>query len=361
MNPGRALCAGLVVLLAGCPAATGGSSLSGSRVGSGASSVAPPSAGPSAPGLSGGGHGDPAGSPGEKYVRAVDAVVRHGARVWIETDLVRRWQQGPGSFREAVAVVAALARRPGVDGIKIADELGYRDGLANPSEVSAFLRDSAAALRAAAPGRLILVDLIVPELGCLPWREQTDSRADECAQRARDRDPAATLEAVDGYVASGHLDVVNLSAGLREDSEYRARDVDRDTAMREAWAEVQRRGWGTKVTLQARKALAHPGTYRGGRLAAERDLRTFLDTPLESGARAADVWTWRQGYRGDVVRLLDPGLEDNDLWAGLKARHDAGGELWTHLSPSSLEVGLDQDIARLVEVFNTVLVAAGTG
>jgi hypothetical protein len=88
---------------------------------------------------------------------------------------------------------------------------------------------------------------------------------------------------------------------------------------------------------------------------------TFVDTPLAAGARAVDVWTWRQTYQGSVVRLLDPGLADNDLWRALLARHRRGAVLWTHLSPSSLEVDLAKDVAVLRAVFDVVFVAAGTG
>ena len=92
----------------------------------------------------------------------------HGMRIWLETDLVKRWLAGKDQFAQGVAMVSTLAKRPGVVGIKIADELGYRDGLNSPDKIRSFLSDSATALRKAAPGKKILVDLLVPELGCAP-------------------------------------------------------------------------------------------------------------------------------------------------------------------------------------------------
>ena len=39
-----------------------------------------------------------------------------------------------------------------------------------------------------------------------------------------------------------------------------------------------------------------------------------LEAATRTGADAVDVWTWRQRYRGEVYRLLDPGMRDNPLW-----------------------------------------------
>ena len=89
-------------------------------------------------------------------------------RVWIEADMVKRWEEGSASFQAAVTRVAALARHPGVVGIKIADELGYHDGMDSAAKIRRFLSDTARALHAAAPHKLILVDMVVPQLGCLP-------------------------------------------------------------------------------------------------------------------------------------------------------------------------------------------------
>ena len=88
---------------------------------------------------------------------------------------------------------------------------------------------------------------------------------------------------------------------------------------------------------------------------------TFLDIPRAQGAQAVDVWTWRQQYRGAVYRLLDPGLRSNALWTALTERRKNGAVLFTHLSPNSVEVNLNADMAMLATVFTDLFVAAGTG
>lgn len=293
------------------------------------------------------------------YEQGVDAAHQHGLRVWVETDLVKRWLAGPASFQDAVAKVGALAQRPGVVGIKIADELGYRDGLDSPEKISAFLADSRSALGAAAPGKRLLVDILVPELGCLPGYTPPLRWATICAAQARGQFPQLALSKVDDYVGSHTFDVVDLSTGLLPDRTYAGWGMDRDTAARNAWTEVHRRGWDRLVTLQARKALAHTGRY--AEADAEAMLTTFVDIPRSSGAVAVDVWTWRQAYEGEIYRLMDPGLRPNDLWTALARRRSSGAVLFTHLSPRSVEVGLDTDLAALAQVFTDVFMAAGTG
>src|SRR6185437_16983199 len=72
---------------------------------------------------------------GTKYAQAVDAAVARHLTVWLEADLVRRWQDGGRSLDQAAATLAALGRRRGVAGVKIADELGQDDGLNSRDEV----------------------------------------------------------------------------------------------------------------------------------------------------------------------------------------------------------------------------------
>jgi len=86
-----------------------------------------------------------------------------------------------------------------------------------------------------------------------------------------------------------------------------------------------------------------------------------VDIPLAAGAAAVDIWTWRQVYRGDVVRIMDPGLVPNPLYTGLVRRRTHALPLVTHLSPSSLESNLDVDMAALARAFTEVFIAAGTG
>jgi hypothetical protein len=315
------------------------------------SPAARPSAGPSVPA--------PAAS--TPYQQGVDAAYQQGLRVWIETDLVKRWLAGKDSFRGAVRTVAALADRPGVVGIKIADELGYHDGLDSVATVRGFLADSSAALRAAAPGKLLLVDLLVPELGCLPGYDPPLRWATICGVQQRGLYPQLALDQVDGYLAAHQIDVVDLSTNLQADKTYAGWGVDAATAQRTAWQEAHRRGWDRGVRLQARKALAHPGDYPGSTADAQSALATFVDIPRAQGASAVDVWTWHQQYQGQMYRLMNPGLHENALWAGLRQRRAAGAHLFTHLSPRSVEVGLRADLTVLAQVFTDVFIAAGTG
>lgn len=298
----------------------------------------------------------PAATP---HAAAVDAANRHGLRVWLEADLVKRWQAGPESLNEAAMIVGGLARRKGVVGIKIADEIGYRDGLDSPAKVRTFLTDVRAALRRTAPGKPVLVDAIVPELGCMPNYQPPLRWATICAAQARGRYPQLALEEFDGYVRDGLFDILDLSTGLLPDRTYGGWGIEPQNAQRTAWTEVRRRGWDKHVRLQSRKALAHPGAYTA--TDTDQAMDTFVDIPLAEGAAAVDIWTWRQVYQGQVYRLLDPGLGRNALWQALVERRARGVTLFTHLSPRSLEVGLDADLNVIAEAFTDLFVAAGTG
>ncbi|HKD98628.1 MAG TPA: hypothetical protein VKB69_13695 [Micromonosporaceae bacterium] len=295
------------------------------------------------------------------YLDAIGTANRAGLRVWIETDLVQRWRAGSASFQQGIDVVAREARLPGVVGVKIADELGYDDGLTSSRDIDGFLDASAAALRAAAPGKKILVDMVVPELGCLPGPSPAEAGPARCDSSARRAYPQLTLDAVGGYLARHDVDVLDLSTGLLSADTYASWGVSQGDAQAAAWREVDRRGWGHLVTLQARKALAHPGSDSDPAPEVAADLDTFVDVPRQLGAVAVDVWTWRQHYEGAIYRLLDPGLRTNALWDGLVARHRAGVRLFTHFSPSSVEVALGTDLHVLATAFTDVFVAAGTG
>ncbi|MFM6849322.1 MAG: hypothetical protein ACKOVB_09490 [Terrabacter sp.] len=302
-----------------------------------------------------------------QYVALAAAVAAHGAKAWVEADLVRAWVAGPERYAEVLDKVVALAGRPGVAGVKVADELGYEDGTDATTD-QAFLAATTRSLHERLPGRKVVVDLVVPELGCLSWAgvpasvAGADSLAGRraCGTGATARNPAVALTAVDRYVAKGGLDVVNLSAGLRSEAEYAAWGTTRDAAMAAAWDEASRR-WGGTVRLQARKALAHPGAYPGTRESAEADVHTYVDVPLAHGAKAVDIWTWSQPYKGATYTLTDARLAPNALTRALLDRRRRGVELWTHMTPSSLQVGLDQDVAAAVSIFSGVLVASGTG
>ena len=46
------------------------------------------------------------------YANAVRAAQRHGLRVWLESDLVKKWQEGPPAFQTALNQLGSLAKIP---------------------------------------------------------------------------------------------------------------------------------------------------------------------------------------------------------------------------------------------------------
>ena len=297
-------------------------------------------------------------APDGRYAQLVDDLRAKGAGVWVESDVVKAYQAGPARYHQVLGIVLALARRPGVAGIKVADELGYNDGTTR-EQAAAIVRQAVADIHTASPRTKVLIDVVVPELGCLSWTPTSTPAMRMCGANAAAANPGASLEAVDGYVASG-VDVIDLSAGLQDDSWYVAQGSSRDEAMRQCWREAVRR-WGTRVTLQARKALAHPGAYAGDAAQAEADVHTYVDIPLAEGAKAVDIWTWAQRYRGQLVTLTDPGGAPNALTRALQQRRKEGARLWTHMTPSAYQVDRAHDVGAVASQFDVVLVAAGTG
>jgi hypothetical protein len=300
-------------------------------------------------------------SPLPDYQAAVQAAVAVHLKVWIETDLVKRWEEGPAWFRAAVSQVAELASQPGVVGIKIADELGYNDGMNSVSKISKFLSDAARALHAAAPGKLILVDMVVPQLGCLPGHQLAGSPAAACASRERAAYPQLALPEVDGYLRLHAIDVLDLSTYLLDDDTYKAWGTNAASAQTAAWQEADKRGWASLVRLQARKALAHPGAYQGGSAASLADAQTYVGIPLAHDARAVDIWTWNQLYQGQEYHLMNPGMRPNALWRQLERLRQAGDVLFTHFSPHSVISSLHSDLAEIATVFTDIFLPAGTG
>ena len=359
--------AGLLALLVGCaqqptsapaPAPTRSTSRS-------TSPATPPATPPSTPPTS------PPSSPvtgpavatsKDRYLALAGSLHARSVEVWFEADLVKAWLAGPTAFRTAVARLGALARGTRVSGFKIADEIGYDDGLTSAAQATAFLRAARTALAAAAPGVPVLVDAVVLELGCQPWRGPAAQVS--CASSARREHPAASIAAVTSYLEAGLVDRLDLSTGLLEPATYARWGLTRTAAQRAAWRFVVSAGWGSMTRLQSRKALAAPGGYAGSPAQTAADLDTYVDVPRVTGARAVDVWTWRQPYSGSTVSLLDGALRPNRLWTGLRQRHDAGAELFTHMTPSAMPIdaaGIARECAVVAQVFSAVFVAAGTG
>ena len=297
----------------------------------------------------------------DPYLGLAAMLHARGVRVWWETDLVAPWLQGPAAFQAAVDRLAVLAQAPGTVGFKVADELGYGDGLRTPDEALRFLRDAHDALARVAPGKPLLIDAVVPDLGCLPWR---GGQARACADQARSSYPAAGLDAVGRYLRSGLVDDLDLSTGLLDPSYYDGLGLSLQQAQADAWTHVEAWGWSRMTTLRARKALADAGGYQGSAADATGDMGVYVDAPVRHGAASVDIWTWRQTYQGRTVSLLDQGLHTNPLWQQLADRHAAGVALFTHMTPSQLPTApraYAHECDLAASVFTDVFVAAGTG
>ena len=305
-------------------------------------------------------HPAPVPPSGDPYVRLARLLHERGVEVWFEADLVRSWLEGPDAFGDTVDRLAVLARVKGVAGFKIADELGYGDGLETSGEVERFLHAADVALDRVAPGKELLVDAVVPDMGCLPWHGEPGRT---CAAEAQLQYPAATMAAVTGYLRSGNIDRLDLSTGLLDPGTYLEWGLTPPEAQRQAWAQVDALGWGEHATLQSRKALAAPGGYQGSSDDAEADVATFIEAPATGGAEAVDIWTWRQPYDGATVSLLDEGLRPNPLWV-LLHEQPATVRLLTHMTPSAMptdRAALESEVDLASTVFDAIFVAAGTG
>ena len=338
-----------LVLLAGC----------GSGAGQAVDRPTPPSSAPTTA-------TSPSGSPDvgrgrDPYIRLATALHDRGVRVWFETDLVSAWLAGPPAFDATVKRLARLGHVKGVVGFKIADELGYHDGITSPAQATAFLRAAHQALTKVAPHAQVLIDMVVPQLGCLP---SLDASGRSCATAAAQTAPAATVSAVTRYLRTGWVDRLDLSTGLLDGSTYAGRGLDLKTAQQQAWTRVEGLGWSSLTTLQARKALAQPGGYQGTTADARTDLALYVGIPMSAGAGAVDIWTWRQPYDGATVSLLAPSLQPNPLWTGMERLQRAHVPLLTHMTPSQMPASAadfahECDLAATV--FAAVFVAAGTG
>ncbi len=297
----------------------------------------------------------------DPYIRLATALEDRGVQVWFETDLVSAWLAGSTAFDATVRRLARLGHVKGVVGFKIADELGYHDGITSPAQATAFLRAAHQALARVAPRAQVLVDMVVPQLGCLP---ALDASGRSCATSAAATAPAATVSAVTRYLRTGWIDRLDLSTGLLDSSTYAGRGLDLKAAQQQAWTRVQHLGWSSLTTLQARKALAEPGGYQGTTADARTDLALYVGIPTAAGAAAVDIWTWRQPYDGATVSLLAPSLQPNPLWTGMERLQAAHVPLLTHMTPSQMptsaaEFAHECDLAATV--FAAVFVAAGTG
>ena len=195
----------------------------------------------------------------------------------------------------------------------------------------------------------------------MPWRGEAGRL---CAAQAHKAYPAASRAAMRSYLRSGLVDRLDLSTGLLSYSTYAGWGLTLEQAQRRIWAHVDARGWPSMTVLQARKALADAGGYQGTTTDSAADVATYVDAPVEAGARAVDIWTWRQPYDGQTFSLLDPELNHNPLWVDLLAERQRGVRLFTHMTPSQMPTDPDafvRECDAAASVFKAVFVAAGAG
>ena len=297
----------------------------------------------------------------DPYINLAEQLHARGVGIWFEADLVARWLQGPAAFNVGLDRLAALAKLPGVKGFKVADELGYQDGITSPDQAEAFLQAVHTGLRQRAPHAQVLIDVVVPDLGCLAWTRQGSAT---CARDAVAGAPAASAASVTRYLRAGLVDRLDVSTSLLDEWSYQKWGLTVTAAQRIAWAHIRTLGWQNDTTLQARKALAAPGGYQGSRQDADIDMRTYVAAPAAAGAAASDIWTWRQEYDGQLVGLLGADLSPNPLWQALVAAHQNHQALFTHMTPSLLPASRsqrDREYDLVAQAFSAVFVAAGIG
>lgn len=298
----------------------------------------------------------------DQYALAIKQAAARGLQVWVETDLVKSWVQGPEALARTLGRVEELAQLPGVVGVKVADELGYRDGFRyDLGGLRTFLATVHKALHAGVPSTKVLVDLLVPELGCALGVTSVQVPSQLCIGRARIANPTLDLPAVDTILRDHTIDVIDLSSDLQKPAVYAVWGIDAMVAQQAAWEEVHDRGWFSLVAVNARKAITHPGSYKDGAAAAQAAMATYVEIPHAAGVGAVDIWTWHQVSQGVTVQLMDPGLRTNALWAAMATEHRRGVSLLTHFTPTSVMVSVSADLDQIAQVFTGLFVAAGTG
>ncbi|WP_248966063.1 hypothetical protein [Sphaerisporangium perillae] len=286
-------------------------------------------------------------APNDATGKAAAVAVKLGMRVWIESELAPAWTAGKDQFDAAVATLAAQASRPGVVGVKFAQDLGYW-GFKSADDVRRFVNDASTALRAAMPaGKQLAVDVVVPEMGC--------GVSEPCQAALRAKYPLITRANVEKYVLTGDVDHVNVSSGLFA-SEYAKYKITADKALRNQWIAVRARGWDTRVHIGAREVgLAHSGANKLTAAQAEAAAKLRVDLPLQAGVQTVMLWTHRQDWDGATWRLLDQGLVTNTMWKALQARKGLG-RLSVTFDAGDPEKGITQDLTKLAEVFDEVYI-----
>jgi len=305
----------------------------------------------------------------DSWVAPMKAADAAGMQVWIETDLVTPWLAGGPSgpkFIQAISKVTAEAKAvPNIVGVKIADELGKHDShkINNPDQAMQFLHDVRAALHADDPGKLVMIDIIGTNLGCMP--NSTSAATQKCEADDDAYEEVTHLDFIDRVAKSGLVDVMNVTTNMLTQDQYqKGWGKSRGDAEKAAIDEIKHRGWDKQVILNTRKALSWPtpGNIESADQAASM-VPDFVDVPIAAGLNAVDVWSWSTiwGKSSLPVHLMSPNYTTNALWTALLDRHKRGDKLYVHYTPTHSEGSLDGDMSHIAQAFTGVFCAAGTG
>ena len=151
----------------------------------------------------------------------------------------------------------------------------------------AFLRATRTGSGPSGPDAQVLVDAMVPELGCL--RDYGVVRRNLRPQQPAPRVPEQAIDTVSTYLRAGLVDRLDLSIGLLSASAYHDRGLTLARPTARSGATSTRSGWSAMTWLQARKALAMDGGWTGTR-------RSGVAGRGASRRRPAGAWRQRRRH-----------------------------------------------------------------
>ncbi|MGV9383536.1 hypothetical protein ACWDRB_47520 [Nonomuraea sp. NPDC003707] len=298
---------------------------------------------------------------GNTVAEAISAAKTAGLRVWVETDLADDYTAGDAQFQAALRSLIAAAKRPGVWGVKFAEDLGYNSGFASSEQVITFLARATKALRAALPGKRLAIGVVVPELGC--------GSSQPCIKAMRAKALLATKHHVDSYLKAAGVDRVEVASGRfgSDLAQYQVTDpqTNKLTAITPAlatqaqWLSIRALGWDTLAQIGSREhGLAHKGDNSSwNKTTATAQIDARVGTALGFGAPIVTLWGHHTVDNGQTYQLLNAGLATNGMWSvltGLNLR----GRLAVVFDPGSVDVGVRQDVTALGQGVSEIFILA---
>ncbi|GGO81350.1 hypothetical protein [Nonomuraea cavernae] len=300
----------------------------------------------------------PSDQAGDPVAAAITAARTARLRIWIESDLADDFKAGQAQFRAALRTLINAASRPGVIGIKFADNLGYTS-FTSEDEIKDFLRQASGALRAALPGKRLAIGVVVPELGC--------GAAAGCVAAMRAKAPLATKKLVERYIKTSAVEQVYVSNGLfasayrqhqlRDPKTGKQQPVTPAVATRAQWLSIKALGWDTLAQISSREyGLAHSGPAAPWDDAqATAQINAYIGTVIGVGAPTVTLWGHNAVDGGRTYRLLDADLAMNPMWSQL-IRQQLRERLSVVFDPRSTELGIHQDIAALGKAASEIFI-----